>query len=222
MQGRATSFSARILTTTPILTLDPKECASLELSAVPTVVRLIAVRAVGVVAMSLHQLQSLITDNLAVVVGVVAALIALGSLVVMSRRRKRFNFADLVAAGTADGQATSQKKALSWEPPEQSYADRRGSARREGAPVRVTLSAPSFRNSTSDGFVVDRSTGGLRIAMQTAMAPGSTMQVRAVNAPDNIGFVTVIVRNCKKSGDFFEIGCEFEKTPPWNVLLLFG
>ena len=22
--------------------------------------------------------------------------------------------------------------------------------------------------------------------------------------------------------EFFEIGCEFEKTPPWNVLLLFG
>lgn len=168
--------------------------------------------------MSLLQLETFVANNVAVVAGSVVALVALTALVVMSRRRKRPSFAELLAAGTA----AEPLKALNWEPPEQSYADRRGSARREGAPVRVSLSAPSFRNSVADGFVVDRSTGGLRIAMQTAMAPGSTMQVRAVNAPDNITFVTVIVRNCKKSGDFFEIGCEFEKTPPWNVLLLFG
>jgi hypothetical protein len=58
--------------------------------------------------------------------------------------------------------------------------------------------------------------------MSIAMAPGSTMQVRAVNAPDTVGFVTVIIRSCRKNTDFFELGCEFEKTPPWNVLLLFG
>ena len=36
------------------------------------------------------------------------------------------------------------------------------------------------------------------------------------------GFVTVIVRSCRKNGDHYDAGCEFEKTPPWNVLLLFG
>ena len=179
---------------------------------------------VRVVAMSLSQIQAVLVDNLAIVVGVAVALSILIGWFLMGRRRRRYDFASIVAAsGPANlMNGTDQQKALSWAPPEQSYADRRGSARRGGAPVRVTLSAPSFRNSVTDGFVVDRSTGGLRIATQSAMAPGSTMQVRAVNAPDNIGFVTVIVRNCKKSGDFFEIGCEFEKTPPWNVLLLFG
>jgi len=157
------------------------------------------------------------------VIGGTVALLALVIMAVSTRRRERFEFADLMAASAPTNEAaTTQKKALSWEPPEQSYSDRRESTRREGAPVRVTLSAPTFRTSVTDGFVVDRSTGGLRIALQSSMAPGSTMQVRAVNAPDNIGYVTVIVRNCKKSGDFFEIGCEFEKTPPWNVLLLFG
>jgi hypothetical protein len=84
------------------------------------------------------------------------------------------------------------------------------------------LSSPTFRNGVNDGFVVDRSTGGLRILMQAVIAPGTTLQVKAVNAPDTIGFVTVIVRSCRKNGDHFEVGCEFEKTPPWNVLLLFG
>jgi hypothetical protein len=114
------------------------------------------------------------------------------------------------------------EKAATWAPPEQSYADRRGAVRREGAPVRVMLSSPTFRNGVNDGFVVDRSTGGLRILMQAVIAPGTTLQVKAVNAPDTIGFVTVIVRSCRKNGDHFEVGCEFEKTPPWNVLLLFG
>jgi hypothetical protein len=116
----------------------------------------------------------------------------------------------------------NEEKALNWAPPEQSYADRREAVRREGTPVRVILASPTFRNGMSDGFVIDRSTGGLKIAMSIAMAPGGTMQVRAVNAPDTIGFVTVIIRSCRKKPEFFEIGCEFEKTPPWNVLLLFG
>ena len=172
----------------------------------------------------LESAQVFVSENLTIVVGGAVAIAALSVLMVLGRRRRRFDLASLIAEGTAanPAQPLSPDQALSWAPPEQSYADRRGATRREGAPVRVLLSSPSFRNGVNDGFVVDRSTGGLRIAMQSAMAPGSTMQVRAANAPDNITFVTVIVRNCKKSGDFFEIGCEFEKTPPWNVLLLFG
>lgn len=174
-------------------------------------------------ANNLESIRTLIGDNVAIVVGGLVAVVALTLLFVANRRRRRFDLSQLMAAGApGTNSAPPQDKALSWAPPEQSYADRRGSTRREGAPVRVLLSSPTFRNEVNDGFVVDRSTGGLRIAMQTAMAPGSTMSVRAANAPDNIAFVTVIVRNCKKTGDFFEIGCEFEKTPPWNVLLLFG
>lgn len=109
-----------------------------------------------------------------------------------------------------------------WLPSEDTAADRRGSLRREGPPVKVVLSAPSFRSKHDIGYVLDRSTGGLRIAMRLAMAPGSTMQVRAANAPDTVPWVTVIVRNCRNAGQHYELGCEFDRTPPWNVLLLFG
>jgi hypothetical protein len=114
------------------------------------------------------------------------------------------------------------EKEIQWAPPEQRYADRRGAIRREGATVRVTLASSTFRNGVSDGVVIDRSTGGLRIAMTAAVAPGTSMQVRAAHAPDTVGFVTVVVRSCRMTGDYYEVGCEFEKTPPWNVLLLFG
>lgn len=103
-----------------------------------------------------------------------------------------------------------------------SSADRRTSVRRDGPPVEVTVTSPGFKTGVNHGYVLDRSTGGLRLALAAGMAPGSSLQVKAKNAPDATPWVTVIVRSCKNSGEHYELGCEFDKTPPWNVLLLFG
>jgi hypothetical protein len=172
-------------------------------------------------AQTLDFIMVWVATNLPIVVGGGVAIVVLTILFVLNRKRRGLNAEKLASASTGSN-ALNEEKALNWAPPEQSYADRRETVRREGTPVRVLLASPTFRNGMSDGFILDRSTGGLRVAMSLAMAPGSTMQVRAVNAPDTIGFVTVIVRSCRKNEDFFVIGCEFEKTPPWNVLLLFG
>lgn len=111
-----------------------------------------------------------------------------------------------------------------WEIPQSSFGERRGSVRREGTVVKVLLSSPTFKKGVDSGYVLDRSTGGMKIAMGVAVAPGSTVQVRAQNAPDTIPWVTIVIRSCRRSdnGKHFELGCEFEKPPPWNVLLLFG
>jgi hypothetical protein len=161
-----------------------------------------------------------VVANLPLVVGGGVAVVVLTVMVLTHRRRRGIDPERLTAA--AGPSSVDAEKAENWAPPEQSYADRRGAKRREGSPVRVTLASSTFRNGVDEGYVIDRSTGGLRIAMQTAIAPGSTLQVRAVNAPDNVGFVTVIVRSCLKNSDYYEVGCEFDKTPPWSVLLLFG
>jgi hypothetical protein len=164
--------------------------------------------------------------NLPITVGGVVAVLVLTYLCISTALRRRELSPEKLAAAAATAaggpKSPGNEKALNWEPHEASYADRRGSVRREGQPVRVTLAASTFRNGIADGYVIDRSTGGLKIAAQVAVAPGSTLQVRAVDAPDTIGFVTVIVRSCRKSNEHYEFGCEFEKTPPWNVLLLFG
>lgn len=160
--------------------------------------------------------------NLPATVGAVVAAIVLTFLLISAALRSRRRELDPTKLATTNTAKPVSEKAFNWEPIEQSYADRRGSVRREGQPVRVVLAANAFRNGVADGYVIDRSTGGLKIASQVAVAPGSTLQVRAVDAPDTIGFVTVIVRSCRKSDDHYEFGCEFEKTPPWNVLLLFG
>lgn len=168
----------------------------------------------------LDSAKTFAAGNLPIVSGGVVAVLVLSYLCFFRRRPKL----DLDAATLAapSSRALDEDRVATWAPPEQSYADRRGAVRRDGAPVRVLLSSTTFHNGVNDGYVVDRSTGGLRILIQSAIAPGSTMQVKAVNAPDTVGFITVIVRSCRKNTDHFELGCEFEKTPPWNVLLLFG
>lgn len=110
-----------------------------------------------------------------------------------------------------------------WTAPVPSYADRRTSTRREGGnPVKVLLASPVFKGGSQTGYVLDRSTGGLRLASGTGMPVGTSVQVRAAHAPDESPWVTVLVRSCKQTGKTYEMGCEFDKTPPWNVLLLFG
>ncbi|MCS7020447.1 MAG: PilZ domain-containing protein [Gemmataceae bacterium] len=112
--------------------------------------------------------------------------------------------------------------ALEWAPRQMALAERRASIRRSGAVVRVTVASPLFTHGITDGFVLDRSTGGLCIALTSEVPRGVVLKVRAAHAPDTVDYVNVIVRNCRRQDGYFEVGCEFEQTPPWNVLLLFG
>jgi hypothetical protein len=109
-----------------------------------------------------------------------------------------------------------------WEDHEYSFANRRASVRRDGLPVQVNLTSPTLRGGRNGGYVLDRSTGGLRVAVTAAIPAGTVLQVRADNAPDTVPWVGILVRSCRDTGPYFELGCEFEKTPPWNILLLFG
>ncbi len=131
-------------------------------------------------------------------------------LLFRGQRKKKLALASLVG------------RKSSWVTDEGSLSDRRGSLRREGTPVKIVAASPAFENGTNPGYVLDRSTSGLKLALEAGMATGSSMQIRAAHAPESTPWVTVIVRNCKDTGEHFEMGCEFEKTPPWNVLLLFG
>ena len=109
-----------------------------------------------------------------------------------------------------------------WDEHEESFANRRASVRRDGVPVQVLLTSPTLRTGQSGGYVLDRSTGGLRVAVTAAIPAGTVLNVRAGNAPDTVPWVTILVRSCRDTGPHYELGCEFEQTPPWNILLLFG
>jgi hypothetical protein len=111
-----------------------------------------------------------------------------------------------------------------WEDydPHRRYGDKRTSNRRQGGFVPLFLSSPAFAGGVGVGVVLDRSTGGLRIASEVEVRPGQTLRVMAEAAPPGTPWVAVTVRNCTKERNRFILGCEFATTPPWNVLLLFG
>ncbi|MBA2227200.1 MAG: PilZ domain-containing protein [Thermogemmata sp.] len=164
-------------------------------------------------------------DNaLAMGVGLGVALLILGFYA--WRRRpsatERLASAAEAAAASQKMDAATEEAALEWAPRQLALAERRASIRRGGAVVRVTVASPLFHRGVTDGFVLDRSTGGLCIALATEVPRGVVLKVRAAHAPDTVGYINVIVRNCRRQEEYYEVGCEFEQTPPWNVLLLFG
>ncbi|MGL6075315.1 MAG: PilZ domain-containing protein [Fimbriiglobus sp.] len=142
-------------------------------------------------------------------VGVLVALTTL--FLVLRKRRPQEAFAP-----------SKSSRGSEWDEHDQSFADRRNSVRREGQPVKILVTSPTLRSGQDEGYVLDRSTGGLRIAMKVRIPEGTTVQVRAANAPETVPWVNIVVRSAKPAGQHHEHGCEFEKTPPWNILLLFG
>jgi hypothetical protein len=104
-----------------------------------------------------------------------------------------------------------------------SRMDRRATLRRGGNPIAVLISDAESKAQPSFGYVLDRSTGGLCLSVAAPIPEGTLLTVRTNHAPQTVPWVRVEVRNCRPVSDKeWELGCKFDKTPPWSVLLLFG
>lgn len=104
------------------------------------------------------------------------------------------------------------------------HDERRRAIRRAGLPTPVYVLdwKANRRSKPMESFVLDRSTGGLRLAMERSVAVGSTMAVKPSNAPPEFDWVKVVVRNCREIGDYWEIGVQFEVELDLGRLLMFG
>lgn len=101
--------------------------------------------------------------------------------------------------------------------------DRRHALRRGGNPIAVIITDAEGQGEPLRGYVLDRSTGGLCLAVPEPVEEGSVISVKTTNAPQTTPWIQVEVRNCRPISDSeWELGCKFEKTPPWGILLLFG
>jgi hypothetical protein len=99
--------------------------------------------------------------------------------------------------------------------------DRRCAIRRRGNSVEVRLfTAPD--KTPLRGWVLDRSVGGLCLLVEQEVAKGSTLRVRPRNASATTPGTDIIVRSCRPRGDQYELGCQFQGTPTWSLLLMFG
>jgi hypothetical protein len=109
-----------------------------------------------------------------------------------------------------------------WMPPSKGPDERRRSVRRVGIPTAVQIIDPKKPKKKIGGYVLDRSSGGLRLAMEKPFSTGATLQVRPVNAPEESPWIDIIIRSCRDVGDYFETGGQFLEELPWHLLLLFG
>jgi hypothetical protein len=105
---------------------------------------------------------------------------------------------------------------------EGSTTEQRKSVRRQGNPTAVHVALPHNKKDPAQGWVLDRSTGGLCLQASQEYAPGTQLAVLPVNAPTMTPWVDIEVRTCRKLKDGYELGCQFVKTPNWSILLMFG
>jgi hypothetical protein len=141
-------------------------------------------------------------------VGVVIALVAflVGRSFLSSRR----------AATQAEVLTAASKEALQGV-----VSDRRSCHRRTGNAVEVALWDGS-EEPHRHAFVQDRSVGGLRLLMDEPVDEGAVFKVRPRFAQVSTPWTTIIVKSCRPDQGQWEVRCQFEQTPTYNVLLLFG
>jgi hypothetical protein len=100
--------------------------------------------------------------------------------------------------------------------------EKRVAHRRSGNPVQILISDAEATRTPELGWVLDRSVGGLCLSVNAEVKPGSILSLRACHAPESIAWSQIEVRTCRQEGSAWELGCQFVRTPSWNVLLLFG
>ncbi len=108
-----------------------------------------------------------------------------------------------------------------WEGPLASPDDRRQRSRRMAAPKAIHFRL-SEGATPKPGVVLDRSSGGLRLALEQALPVDAHVFLKADQAPVGTPWAEAVVCWCKPVDDQFELGCRFLENVPWNVLLLFG
>jgi hypothetical protein len=144
--------------------------------------------------------------------GVATAVVALGVGRSIVRGRRRSQQTDDVAT----------KNLLTDPYFHGSLTEQREAARRAGNSVGIQVRDPEEKGPEQSGWVVDRSVGGICLQLDNPLEVGTVWQIRPRNAPTGTPWVTVEVRNCVMECGAWKIGCKFEKTPTWNVLMLFG
>jgi len=158
-----------------------------------------------------------ITDP-AIWLAVGSGLVVVFLFLLLGRRKRRQ--AKIIGANNSDNPEVNPADA--WLQPTKRVDERRKATRRLGVPTAISIVDSKKSKRPIDGFVLDRSSGGVRVAAQKPFPAGSTLQIRPANASDDSPRVIIIVRSCREVGDHFELGCQFQEELPWHVLLMFG
>ena len=101
--------------------------------------------------------------------------------------------------------------------------DRRSSARRPGKTVKVSITDADLTAEPFQGWIRDRSMGGLNIAVFRAVPINTILSVRPADAGADASWIQIQVKRCTVQGEGrWELGCQFVRTPSYSQLLSFG
>ncbi|MBL8793089.1 MAG: PilZ domain-containing protein [Planctomycetia bacterium] len=100
--------------------------------------------------------------------------------------------------------------------------ERRSSPRRKGNPVPIVITNANASIDSFQGWVLDRSAGGLRILVDQAAAIGTVLAVRPAKAHGSFPWIQVRVRNCQPERSSWSLGVQFVSKPAWGELQAFG
>jgi hypothetical protein len=101
------------------------------------------------------------------------------------------------------------------------HQERRTAPRRSGNPVSVQVSL-SGGGEPFQGWVVDRSSGGLRLLVDQSVNLGTVLNVRPTKAHPGFAAVQVKVKSCRPERNSFNLGCQFLQKVSWEQMQLFG
>jgi hypothetical protein len=155
--------------------------------------------------------------GIAAIVGVVVAVAAFVMGWVLIHRRKARLRALAAQAGNWNDPSS----------PQDSFRYGMGMARRKsvrlsGNQIPVSVASEKNPDAPWDGWVLDRSQGGLRLRIPQAIQVGAILRVRTIQASDSMPWVELQVKNARAKAESWEVGCQFLKDPPPDVLRSFG
>src|SRR5262245_58574960 len=109
----------------------------------------------------------------------------------------------------------------SGRPPE-GPPEKRSHERRQGARVLVLVSDAESEAKPVRGAVLDRSAAGLALSTDAPAQPGTVLSVRVVGHFQEMPWVRLVVRNCRRKRKKYVLGCQFLRPQPRSILVLFG
>jgi hypothetical protein len=117
--------------------------------------------------------------------------------------------------------------ALTTANPQKAPKEQRQSARRKGNPIQVHIKDPNHipGEELAKAYILDRSLGGVCVVHSREIGVGTVIMIRPANAEQVVPWTELQVRSCRPSSELageIDIGCQFVKTPPYSILLLFG
>jgi hypothetical protein len=100
--------------------------------------------------------------------------------------------------------------------------EKRGFTRRSGNAVPVIFTTAGNDDSPENGWVIDRSAGGLCLSLEKPLDVGTFLRIRPSKAQVTAPWIEIQVKSCRADEANWELGCQFVTIPPFNTLLLFG